>query len=742
MRNVTLRNLAGAVLALGSWACGGSGDGPPSQPSETRTLDASPDGVSLVAGTSQQLSARLVTGTGSTAATVAWRSVEPAVATVTAAGLLAGVTAGYTPIVATVDGLYDTVFVAVLPAEVSQTVAPGGTIATGDISVSTPSSSPPVEITIRPVPGESSPEGIIPGTRFVLEVNGSCVQSVLAQVAVNGGVLPPGVSPSDLQLFELVAGAWKGLGSAGGVGSGAVGSTVPLGDCVTSTRVSKVELSLSYSANAPKLVSNGGTLQVGQTVGLVVQKDPAALQAPDLKNVTWAIGDPAVLRAEATSSTADEARATLLALAPGETTVGAVACTIGVCALKYYTNLVSFTVVPASATTGTLQVNVVGGLPAGAKVQVSGPNGFSQALTGTTTLTNRATGSYTVTASPVASGVKTYNPTVTGSPATVTANATATVTVTYVEVAVVTVRPDYNPLYDLSPGTGTISSSSQGGFSCSNSGGTCTQTLPIGTSLTLQATPSTNSNFMGWQGGGCPTSPTATCTLTVSGPVTITAYFALKGYSYSVKMVGAAANGTVSDPANPVGQVLDCRLVSGAQSGNCSANESFGDRSHWLEAQAATGSVFLDWSGDCAGFGTCEIKPLPGGSRSVTATFAGPHPGTNITRQSYSVILPPPRSCDGIVGTNIRQVNFAFAYADAAGDFRTDRGAKVYVQIGSGTPFESTTYFTRFGTGYSGTMQGGVCVNFGSSTSILIKVWVTDMLALKSNVDSLTISPN
>jgi hypothetical protein len=41
MRSVILRNLAGAVLALGSWACGGSGDGPPSQSIATTLLSGS-----------------------------------------------------------------------------------------------------------------------------------------------------------------------------------------------------------------------------------------------------------------------------------------------------------------------------------------------------------------------------------------------------------------------------------------------------------------------------------------------------------------------------------------------------------------------------------------------------------------------------------------------------------------------------------------------------------------------------
>jgi sugar lactone lactonase YvrE len=80
---------------------------------------------------------------------------------------------------------------------------------------------------------------------------------------------------------------------------------------------------------------------------------------------------------------------------------------------------------------GTLQVNI-SGLPSGvnASVKVTG-TGFTQDLTASTPLSNRAVGSYTVTAENVTSGGQTFIGTVTGSPATVTANTTSTVTVTY-----------------------------------------------------------------------------------------------------------------------------------------------------------------------------------------------------------------------------------------------------------------------------------------------------------------------
>ncbi len=91
---------------------------------------------------------------------------------------------------------------------------------------------------------------------------------------------------------------------------------------------------------------------------------------------------------------------------------------------------------PTGPTTGTLAVNV-GGLPAGtnASVTIAGPNGFSQTATASTTVSTAQPGSYTVTAASVTASSVTYNATVSGSPATVTAGGSATVTVTYTAAA-------------------------------------------------------------------------------------------------------------------------------------------------------------------------------------------------------------------------------------------------------------------------------------------------------------------
>jgi hypothetical protein len=170
--------------------------------------------------------------------------------------------------------------------------------------------------------------------------------------------------------------------------------------------------------------------------------------------------------------------------------------------------------------------------------------------------------------------------------------------------------------FDVSPGTGTISG---GGFGCDESGGTCQQSIPVGTVLTLSAAPDPNNRFLYWDTPNCPFSNAPDCVITVTGNMTVTAYFGLLGYAVNVTVVGAGADGVVNSFEPLTG--IACQLVAGAQSGTCSGTQLYGARSTNLYAQAFSGSVFVGWSGDCTGT-SCALAPLPGGSYSVTATFA------------------------------------------------------------------------------------------------------------------------
>lgn len=96
-------------------------------------------------------------------------------------------------------------------------------------------------------------------------------------------------------------------------------------------------------------------------------------------------------------------------------------------------------------------------------------------------------------------------------------------------------------------GVGAVGSS-PAGISCGPFGHACSAPFVKDTEVTLQAVPDTGSAFTGWSGGGC--SGTGTCTVTMTGDITVTATFAA-----AIHTVGASApegHGTVSPETQKV----------------------------------------------------------------------------------------------------------------------------------------------------------------------------------------------
>jgi hypothetical protein len=148
-------------------------------------------------------------------------------------------------------------------------------------------------------------------------------------------------------------------------------------------------------------------------------------------------------------------------------------------------------------------------------------------------------------------------------------------------------------------GSGSIGSS-PGGISC---GDICVASFPHDGSVTLTATPASDSRFAGWS-GDC--SGTGACTFTMSAPHTVQATFT----RLQVLTLTRAGSGSGRVTSNPAG--IDCGSA-------CSAGYTTGT-SVTLTAAADAGSVFTGWSGACSGTSACTLTMSA--AHAVQATFA------------------------------------------------------------------------------------------------------------------------
>jgi hypothetical protein len=132
--------------------------------------------------------------------------------------------------------------------------------------------------------------------------------------------------------------------------------------------------------------------------------------------------------------------------------------------------------------------------------------------------------------------------------------------------------------------------------------GLCTATLPYGSALTLTATSTGMSSFLGFGGGTC--SGTTACTFTVGSDVEVDASF---GLNYTL-VVTRAGNGTGTVTGSGINCGTDCDQVYSAGA------------MVTLTATAAASSTFTGWSGGgCSGTGSCAVTI--NAAVTVQATF-------------------------------------------------------------------------------------------------------------------------
>lgn len=170
----------------------------------------------------------------------------------------------------------------------------------------------------------------------------------------------------------------------------------------------------------------------------------------------------------------------------------------------------------------------------------------------------------------------------------------------------VTVSATFIELFDVSmsvSGSGSISSTT--GANCSS--GTCVDTLPSGSNLTLTATPAAGQVFDSWS--GCPSISGNTCVISnLTSDVSVTATFVLDVDTLTVNRLGPSGAGTVS--SSPAG--ISCGST-------CSHSFAAGT-SVTLTATPASGFAFSSWSGCSSSTGNTCVVNLSS-DRTVSATF-------------------------------------------------------------------------------------------------------------------------
>ncbi|PHX64625.1 MAG: hypothetical protein CK550_09020, partial [Gemmatimonadetes bacterium] len=298
---------------------------------------------------------------------------------------------------------------------------------------------------------------------------------------------------------------------------------------------------------------------------------------------------------------------------------------------------------------GALAV-ALAGLPAGlaGAVQVTGPDGFTRALTTTSTLTELTPGAYRVIATAVVAGGITYRPAADTTTVTVIASLTAApATVTYAaqvgRVVVTTsgLPADAAPAMTLTLAGGTTARAL--------SGPTTIDSLPVG-SYALSAAPLTVADVR-----YRPATATQTLTVTTGNTTTINVAFAVVPTVVDVSVsglpTGAAANITLTAPSGVASPITATTRISPAASGRwrLGAGTVTSGGASYLPSPAARDTTIA--AGDtlrlpvqyaiATGSIAVVVSGLPGGaSGSITVTGPGGYT-QRLTATSTLTLLTP-----------------------------------------------------------------------------------------------------
>jgi hypothetical protein len=197
--------------------------------------------------------------------------------------------------------------------------------------------------------------------------------------------------------------------------------------------------------------------------------------------------------------------------------------------------------------------------------------------------------------------------------------------------------PDYTLIVSRNgSGSGTVTSGS-GAISC---GSTCAAVLASGTSIGLTARPAAGSSFSGWTGGGC--SGTTPCTVTISGPTTVSATFVAAPVD-SIAPTATAPGATLHTGVPLSGTSIPIHLGwSGADTGGTGINHyelarSTNGGTSWTAISSALTTASADVTVASSGTVRFRVRAIDGAG-NVGAWATGLNLTPRLTQQSSTAI--------------------------------------------------------------------------------------------------------
>ena len=201
-------------------------------------------------------------------------------------------------------------------------------------------------------------------------------------------------------------------------------------------------------------------------------------------------------------------------------------------------------------------------------------------------------------------------------------------------------------------GSGTVTDDADGAIDCTDNTGTCTDTYPHGTVVTLTAAPDTATSFFDGWSGDVPTDCTPagpdplTCDVTMDASKNVTATFTLIERTLTVT-IGGTGSGSVTDD----GGQINCPKPPAV--GDCTGTYPHGTEVTLTATPTDANSVFLQWNNasPCLSSPICVVDMTADKSvtaifrpvdRTVTMTIAGTGTGTvNDGDNLFDLDCPP-----------------------------------------------------------------------------------------------------